>query len=138
MRSCDYCGKENEDAASACIGCGCSLDEPKIDYTFPWAGFFSWAGLLIGLFGTGRAVLMALPFFWNHSDLGPGIMFWMWAVLLTAFYTFLLGLPCAIVAIVKRRRLAGWLGVFLVMAPAPLAFAMFNTAMRINGFHLTD
>lgn len=28
MRSCNYCGKENDDASVNCVGCGCSLIEP--------------------------------------------------------------------------------------------------------------
>jgi|GEM_PF-6498297 hypothetical protein len=139
MRSCDYCGKENDDTFDNCAGCGCSLIEPKLSLKFPWAAFFAWAGLVIGILGTGYVALISFPFYgFHHQELGHGVMIWMAFVFMTGFWSFLIGLPCAIVGIIKGRRLIGWLGVLLVLLPVPLGWAMLKTAMALNGLTLED
>ena len=141
MRHCGYCGKENDDAAGSCAGCGTSLLEPCDvvcgSRAIPWGAVFAWTAVSIGLFGIGRVVYWTLPFFWIHHDIGNGGFVWFRGVCITAFYTFVFALPCAIVGIVKRRRVLGWLGVVFAIAPLPLAFIMSEVAMALNGFRMT-
>src|ERR1700722_11737650 len=104
MRSCSYCGKENNDASGVCANCGESLVEPSISLSFPWLAFLSWVGLGVGIMGTGSVVLSSYPFFLIHNDIGPGVMFWMIGIFWTAVVTFLIGLPCGILAIKKGKQ----------------------------------
>ena len=138
MKKCSYCGAEYPDDTIICVIDHTSLDSPPLSFSFPWAGFFAWFGLLTGMFGTFRATLLTYPFFWLHHDIGNGGVLWFGFVCITAFYTFLIGLPCAIVGLIKGRRLIGCLGVIFSIAPVPLACAMLHIAMALNGFHFTD
>jgi hypothetical protein len=131
MRSCDYCGKENDDAVSHCAGCGCSLDEPKIDVSLPWAAIFSWGGYIFGLFANISMVFACLPFYVDHSSRGPGMIFWFIGIYEFALVAFLIGVPCGIVAIKKGRRRIGWSGLILGFTPAPLAFALLEIATKL-------
>ena len=104
--------------------------------TFPWARFFAWAGLIVGIFGAGRVMLISYPLFGIHHDIGIEGWIWFSTVCTTGFCTLLIGLPCAIIGIVKRRRLVGWLAVIFVVAPLPLGFAMLHITMALNGFNV--
>ena len=141
MRHCDYCGKENEHSAGFCGGCGNSMTEPRpvagASSPIPWGDVFAWTAVAIGLFGIGRVFYWSWPLFWIHHDIGNGGFVWFRGVLFTSFYTFVCALPCAIVGIVKRRRVLGWLGVVFAIAPLPLGFILSEIAMALNGFRMT-
>ena len=135
MRSCDYCGKENEDAAGSCVGCGCSLDSPKVSLSIPWTPLLSWGGLLFNIYVNASIVYGSLPEFYSHQNIGPGIMIGFIGLFFTAIICFLIGIPCAILAIKKGRRRVGWLGVVFALTPAPLALGLLKAAMHLNGLH---
>jgi len=136
MKKCSYCGVEYPDDVVLCALDQTSLDNPPPSFSFPWAGFFAWAGLVVGILGTTNAALLSLPFFWLHHDIANGAVLWFAFLCMTGFWTFVLGLPCSIVGIVKRRRVVGWLGVIFAIVPVPLGFAMLHVAMALNGFHI--
>jgi hypothetical protein len=126
---------------------GDSGEQPQPDSTlsegFPWAtwaGFFAWTGFVVGILGTTYAALLTFPFFWLHHDIGNGGLLWFAFVGMTAFFTVLIGLPCAIFGMIfrKDRRLIGWLGITFSLAPGPLAWVMVHIAMALNGFHFTS
>jgi hypothetical protein len=73
MRSCDYCGKENDDASDICAGCGCSLVEPdnkNNPFTGEVARYIFRA--VICLFGIGLLVIFFVYGIWR-----AGIKAWM-------------------------------------------------------------
>ncbi len=141
MRSCDYCCKENEDTAGFCAGCGTSLVERRdvtgASRSIPWSRLFAWAAIVVGLLGIGRVVYWTLPLFSIHHDISVGGFVWFRGVCFAAFCTFVVALPCAIVGIVRRHRVLGWLGVVLAIAPLPLGFILSEIAMALNGFRMT-
>ena len=94
-------------------------------------------GVAVGLAGIGRVVYWSLPLFWIHHDIANTGFVWFHGVCTISFYTFVIALPCAIIGIVKRRRLLGWLGVAFAVAPAPLGLLMLEAAMTLNGFRVT-
>ena len=106
---------------------------PKVTLTFPWAAFFSWGGLVFNIFVNVCIVYGSLPEFYSHEDIGPGIMIGFIALFYKAVICFLIGMPCAILAIKKGRRRVGWLGVIFALTPAPLALALLKAAMHLNG-----
>jgi hypothetical protein len=109
MRSCDYCGKENEDAVGSCAGCGCSLDSPKVSLSIPWTPLLSWGGLIFNIYVNASIVCGSLPEFYSHENIGPGIMIGFIGLFFTAITCFLIGIPCAILAIKKDDdELGGW------------------------------
>jgi hypothetical protein len=142
MRTCTYCGKDNEVAASFCAGCGDSLDNSS--HAFPVLSdekrrqrvVFAWAGFVVGMAGTGIVTFISLPFFFVPHGSGIRPMGWAAAVLLLAGGTFLVGLPCSMIGTTSNKRWIGWLGVPLSIAPGPLGFAMLHIAMAIRGFVL--
>jgi hypothetical protein len=138
MKKCSYCGAEYPDDVIVCALDQTALDNPAPSPTISWPAVFAWGGLIVGIMGTSSVALISYPIFRIHQDIGPGTMLWLAVVFITAIWTFLIGLPCAIIGIVKRRRLVGWLGVAFAIAPAPLGLAMLKTAMLINGFHIHD
>jgi hypothetical protein len=135
MRSCDYCGKEKEDATGSCIGCGCSLDSPKVSLSIPWTPLLSWGGLLFNIYVNASIVYGSLPGFYSHQNIGPGIMIGFIALIFMAIICLLIGIPCAILAIKKGRRRVGWLGIVFALTPAPLALGLLEGAMHLNGSH---
>jgi len=137
MKKCSYCGAKYPDDAVECAIDHTSLDHPLPALIIPGAAIFAWAGLVVGIIGIIRAVLLSYPFFLLHHDIANGAVLWFGFICITAFETFVIGLPCAIVGIVKGRRLIGWLGVVSSVIPAPLGFAMLRIAMVLNGFHIT-
>ena len=138
MKKCPYCGAEYSDDMVACALDQTSLDSspPSRSVSLPafssWSG---WSGLIVGILGTGFVAFLSYPFFSIHHNIGPGGAMWLGIVLFIAGVTFLLGLPCAIVGIVKGRRLIGWLGVVFTLAPLPTGIVMLKVAMMINGVH---
>jgi hypothetical protein len=106
---------------------------PKVTLTFPWAAFLSWGGLVFNIFVNVCIVYGSLPEFYSHEDIGPGIMIGFIALFYKAVICFLIGMPCAILAIKKGRRRVGWLGVIFALTPAPLALALLKAAMHLNG-----
>ena len=137
MKKCSYCGAEYPNDAVVCPVDQTSLDHPLPPLTIPWVAILSWFGLVVGIFGTIRAILLSYPFFFLHHDIANGAVLWFGFICMTAIETFVIGLPCAIVGIAKCRRLVGWLGVVFSIIPAPLGFAMLHIAMALNGFHIT-
>jgi hypothetical protein len=137
MKKCSYCGAEYSDDISVCALDQTSLDVPpsSSSFSFPWAALFSWGGLVFGMLGTASAFLNTYPYYFVHHDIGPGMIFYFLGLAVIAIFTLVVGLPCAIVGIIKRRRLVGWLGVIFALAPAPLGLAMLKAAMIMNGFH---
>ena len=133
MQSCNYCGKENDDAFGFCAGCGCSLNEPKISLSFPWTPLLVWGGLTFNISVNASIVYGSLPLFYRHDNLGPGMIFWFITLFEVAVISCLIGLPCAIFAIKKRRRRVGWLSLVLALTPAPLALILLKMAMHLNG-----
>jgi hypothetical protein len=129
IQSCGYCGKENDDASGLCVGCGCSLNEPKVSFSFPWSLLLSWGGLIFNIFINGCIVYGSLPVFFRHDNLGPGTIFYFIGFFEIAVISFLIGFPCAILAIKKNRRRVGWLGIILALTPAPLSLALLKVAM---------
>jgi len=82
MHACTYCGKDNEDAASFCAGCGDSLDSPASSFPVVSdekrsrrAGF-AWFGLVVGILGTGFIVFISYPFFFVPRGTGIRPMAW--------------------------------------------------------------
>ena len=142
MRVCSYCGKENDDAAGFCIGCHDSLDNPL--HSFPLVSdeqkrqraIFAEIGLIVGILGTGLVVLTSYPVFFLPYGTPLRPMVWSVALVLTAVATFVVGLPCAFFGTTSNKRLIGWLGVALCLAPAPLGFAMLRIAMALHGLEL--
>jgi hypothetical protein len=135
MRSCDYCGKKNEDTAGSCAGCGCSLNEPKVSLSIPWTPLLSWGGFAFSLIMNASIVYGCLPVFFRHENLSAESMFWFIILALVAILTFIIGMPCAILAIMKGRRRIGWLGIIIALTPAPLGLILMETAMHLNGLH---
>ena len=144
MRTCTYCGKENEDAASFCAGCGDSLADSS--HSFPAISdekkrqrvVFAWIGLVIGVVGTGLVMLMSFPFFFVPHGRGIRPMAWAAALILIAGGSFLTGLPCSLLGTTSNKRLIGWLGAGFCLAPGPLGFAMLHIAMTLRGFELEE
>jgi hypothetical protein len=142
MRVCTYCGKENDDSAGFCIGCHDSLDHPL--HSFPVVsdekkgerGIFAEIGLIVGITGTCIVALTSYPVFLLPRGTPLRPMVWSVALVLTAVGTFVIGLPCAFFGTTSNKRLIGWLGVGLCVAPAPLGFAMLHIAMALHGLEL--
>jgi len=89
--------------------------------------------LLFSIFINASVVYRCLPYFFWHQNLGPGMMLWFVGLFVTAILTFLIGVPCAIVAIKKRRRRVGWAGLLLALTPAPLGVILLRVAMHLTG-----
>ena len=144
MRACTYCGKDNEDAASFCAGCGDSLDSPASSFVAVSEEqrnqrvYFAWFGLLVGIIGVGFIVFISYPFFFVPRGRGIRPMAWAMALFVTAAGTFLVGLPCSFIGTTSNKRLIGWLGVILGIAPWPLGSAMLHIAMALRGFELEE
>jgi hypothetical protein len=136
MRKCSYCGTEYSDDVAVCALDQTSLDiQASSSFSFPWAALFSWSGLLFNIYVNLCIIYGSLPEFYSHQNIGPGIMIGFIGLFFTAVICFLVGIPCAILAIKKGRRRVGWLGVAFALTPAPLALALLKAAMQINGLH---
>jgi hypothetical protein len=135
MKKCSYCGAEYSDDVAVCGLDQTSLDVPpsSASFSFPWAAVFSWGGLLFSIFINASIVYGCLPYFFWHQNLGPGMIFWYMGLFETAILTFVIGVPCAIVAVKKKRRRIGWLGLVLALTPAPLGVILLRVAMHLNG-----
>jgi hypothetical protein len=68
MRSCDYCGKENDDASDNCAGCGCSLVKPDNQSSGNIVGFRA----IVLLIGIGLLVMFFVYGIWR-----AGLKAWM-------------------------------------------------------------
>ena len=142
MRTCSYCGKETEDQASFCVGCGDSLDNPS--QSFPTTSIeqrrrrdvFARAGLVIGIIGTGFIAAISCPSFFLPYGTPIRPMGWVITLYLTAIGSFLIGLPCALIGATSSKRLIGWLGVVLTVAPGPLGYVMLHIAVALRGLQL--
>jgi hypothetical protein len=137
MRKCTYCGKVNEDSVTDCAGCGLSLDDPphvlppgKIRLKI--SDIVAFIGLIIGAFGTFCGLGFGAQYFFYHR-VGPGEMIGFVLLGECALTVFILGPPCAIIGIVKGRRLMGWTAFVLVIAPFPLAILLREVAVVLMG-----
>jgi hypothetical protein len=136
MKKCSYCGAASPDDAVVCAADQTSLDNPSLPPGISWSDVFAWGGLAIGILGTGFAAFLSYPFFRLHQDIGNGAVLWFGLLCLTGLWTLLLGLPCAIFTLLRRRRILGWLSVIFVISPVPLGLGMLHFAMALNGFHI--
>jgi hypothetical protein len=137
MNTCANCGKDNETAAEFCAACHCSLVDPPADLKkLPWAMIYAVVGLIIGILGTGYLAF----FMWcdftphhyveTHLDYPDTVWFWKLVVRIISVITLVLGLPGAMVALVKKQRLIGWLGVVFALAPCPLGMLYWKLVMH--------
>jgi hypothetical protein len=102
---------------------------------YPWATIFSWGGFVFGLLVNLGIIISSLPFYFDYSGRGAGMLSWYLIAGRWALFAFLVGVPCGITAMMKGRRRLGRYGIVLGLTPAPLAYILLSIATRLFNAH---
>jgi hypothetical protein len=142
MQKCRYCGRENQEGATLCSECGTSLavtpesefSPKRLERYRQWG----WLGLTVGLVGLGVVSLPAVEFFFLPAGTPVRPMAWACLVMISAFVTLLVGLPCAIVGFRGGQKLVCTFALILAFAPWPAARMILQLASRICGIIIEE
>ena len=130
MKTCSYCGSEYPDDAEACSIDQTPLNKQPPTLSFPWTA----AVLVLGFIANGFVIFISLPFyssfpFYSVVHVGNVTDGWMPLVCDTACLSAALGLPFAIIGVIRKRRWIDWLGLVLVLLPGLLGWVILKISV---------
>ena len=140
MRQCPYCGAEYDDSALECRFDGTCLDATLLNSGAPESSFritpLGKISFIAGLVGNGAAAALCLPLLWLPR--GGIIRGSTWAVggIVIAFFTFIAGLPTALVSFRTCSRWVVLTGLLLSVSPWPLSLLLVNLIATLRGLHI--